>query len=366
MAYANLHLHTYFSDGLISPSDLAKHIFNKDGLEYFALTDHDTMSGIEPFFRSIKRLTSANNHHLKRFIPGIELSLQDEPTGLYVHVIGLFPHITERNYRETLGYVDSVLGEFCRYRGENRAIRDLDEKVRQAYKMNLDGVADRFGSAETVISILREKADQKSNIRFQEDEKQDDVIQHPIPTTYQTIIDHWKELLPSSTREKIMLYLMRPARTKMEQLAQIYMAEGMGATDAMQFAWKNQGVLVGVKTPALKELGLLQGLALLQKAKAITILAHPAVDHHKIGYDDFDHNILMRLIENGLDGIEVYYPYDATYRSEAFQRYYHVAMRHGLLISGGTDFHGDSRVGLADVRLDVNHALRIMNYREGI
>jgi predicted metal-dependent phosphoesterase TrpH len=360
MAFANLHIHTYFSDGLTSPDDLAKRIFNEDGLEYFALTDHDNMSGVEPVFRSMSRIESNGHPRHKRFIPGVELSLLDESTGLTVHIIGLFPNINEENLQDELLRIDSTIGDFCRYRGENRAIKDLDARITRAFEINLEGIADNFDSAETVIRILRDKANASSRIRFQENEKEQDIIQHPVPATYQTIIDHWEELLPLSTKEKVTLYVLRPARSKMEKLARIYMAEGMEAPKAMQLAEKNQGTLVGFGTPGLKEISILEGLALLQEAKAITILSHPAVDHNKIGYDDFDHHILNPLIQNGIDGIEVYYPYDLTYRDEAIRRYYDIAKRHRLLISGGTDFHGDDRTGLSDIKLEVDHALKII------
>ncbi len=48
MGFANLHMHTYFSDGRTSPEELVRHIYDEKGLETFALTDHDTLSGVEP------------------------------------------------------------------------------------------------------------------------------------------------------------------------------------------------------------------------------------------------------------------------------------------------------------------------------
>ena len=77
MGFANLHTHTYFSDGRTSPEELVRHIYNEKGLETFALTDHDTLSGIEPAYRIKRQIESESGCRKKekRFIPGIELSL---------------------------------------------------------------------------------------------------------------------------------------------------------------------------------------------------------------------------------------------------------------------------------------------------
>jgi len=363
MPFANLHTHTYFSDGLKGLDDLAHQVLNHTDLKYFALTDHDSMSGIEPLFRVLNNLKSVENLSDRRFIPGIELSLLDEPSNLTVHVLGLFPYVNEENCKEELRRIDSVIGDFCRYRGENRAIKDLDARVERAYEMNLDGIAEQYDSPKIIIRTLRDKADEKNKARFKKNEKETDVIRHPIPITYQTLIDHWEEMFPTSTREKATLYILRPGQTKIERLAEIYTSEGMGASEAMQLAEKNQGALVSFKGPVLKEMGILEGLSLLRKARAVSILCHPAVDHSKVGYEAFDQQILNPLMENGLDGIEVFYPYDPSYRNEAIERYRSIAEKHNLLISGGTDYHGDGRVGMDDVKLDVEHALKIINYK---
>ena len=364
MAFANLHIHSYFSDGLTGPHELAKQIVNENGLAYFALTDHDNMSGIEPFMRSLNKLTSGKNSPGKKFIPGIELSLMDEPTGWTIHIVGLFPNVDGNNYKEELRRIDSVVGDFCRYRGENRAVKDVDARIKRAFEINLEKIADHYDSADSFIKILRSKAEEKSDIYFKENKKEEDIIQHPIPSTYQTIIDNWEELLPSSSKEKITLYILRPAQSKAAQLADIYKSEGMEAPEAVKLAETNQGILVNFKRPVLKEMGVLEGLSLLQDAQAITILSHPAIDHGKVGYDEYDEHILNPLIKNGLDGIEVFYPYDLSHRNQSIERYGSIAKKHRLLVSGGTDYHGDGRTGLADVRLDVDHALKIINYEQ--
>jgi len=363
MGFANLHTHTYFSDGRTSPEELVRHIYNEKGLETFALTDHDTLSGIEPAYRTKKQIESESGCDSKRFIPGIELSLHHKEIERAVHLVGLFPTINENNYKTELKRLDQVLGAFCKYRSENRALKDLDGRIYRAFDLNLDGIGDLYDGPETVINILRNKAEEKIKARFLESGKLHDIIQYPIPLTYQTIIDHWQDLIPTSTREKISLYVLRADRTKRERLARFYLDEGLKESDAIDLAKRNQGCLVIIKNSPLKEMGIHEGLDLLKAAHAITFLAHPAVDHEKLTYEEFDEKVLYPLIERGLDGIEVYYPYDISHRVESIERYRNIAEQNGLLVSGGTDYHGDGRTDLSDIKLDLSEAVRIMTDR---
>lgn len=362
MAFANLHTHTLFSDASLEPADLVRAVYAESGLDIFALTDHDSMSGIEPLFRARTRLEKARGTRPRRFLPGIELSLLHGASGLVVHLLGFFPQVTEENYHEELSGIDRVLGEHCRYRCVNRGRRDLDERVKIAFRRNLDGLAESYGTPEQVVDILRAKAEEKNQRLLRAVGKEGDIIQHPIPTTYQTLIDFWEEILPGSSREKITLYSLRPDQTRIERLARTYLSEGMGDGAALERAKEDQGILTSFKQSPFKEMDVMEGLALLQRARAVTFLAHPAVNHLKVTYDDFDRMILYPLVARGLDGIEVFYPYDPTSRDEAIARYEAIARREGLLVSGGTDYHGDGRTGLADVKLDMQEARRIMNY----
>ncbi|MCA9539689.1 MAG: PHP domain-containing protein, partial [Myxococcales bacterium] len=56
--------------------------------------------------------------------------------------------------------------------------------------------------------------------------------------------------------------------------------------------------------------------------------AHPAVDEME--------RILPALVQEGLDGIEVRHP---AHDARAVQRYRALAERHGLVPTGGSDFH---------------------------
>ena len=71
-------------------------------------------------------------------------------------------------------------------------------------------------------------------------------------------------------------------------------------------------------------------------AGGIPVLAHPMllnIQQHEI----FE-NLIDVLTEMGLKGIEVYYP---EHTRDLMVYYTRLARRHDLLITGGTDFHGD-------------------------
>lgn len=80
-AFANLHLHTVFSDGELSPAEIVQ-AHAAAGFAAIAITDHDTLDGMD----ALGGLTG----HGVRIIPGVELSIEDDPgRGLVeVHLLG--------------------------------------------------------------------------------------------------------------------------------------------------------------------------------------------------------------------------------------------------------------------------------------
>ena len=75
----DLHSHSYFSDGSLSPTELIKQA-EEAGIAYLALTDHDTVSGLE------EARLAANNTDLN-LINGVELSCTWQHQLL--HIVGL-------------------------------------------------------------------------------------------------------------------------------------------------------------------------------------------------------------------------------------------------------------------------------------
>lgn len=80
MGQVDLHVHSTKSDGTYTPTELVNYALEK-GLTAFALTDHDTIDGIE------EALEAAKNKPIT-VIPGIEYST--EYLNRDVHIVGLF------------------------------------------------------------------------------------------------------------------------------------------------------------------------------------------------------------------------------------------------------------------------------------
>ena len=84
-----------------------------------------------------------------------------------------------------------------------------------------------------------------------------------------------------------------------------------------------------------------QAIDLIRAAGGIPVLAHPVLLGTPQGR--LDDIMIESLKEMGLMGIEVLYPEHAP---DLQAHYRNLAGRHGLLISGGTDFHGEFKPGI--------------------
>lgn len=86
----DLHTHSRCSDGSLSPTDLI-HLASEKGLRVLALTDHDSVSGIEEAQRAVFHLNKAKKEGEEPFIfvPGVELDIEWKPGDLHLLGLGL-------------------------------------------------------------------------------------------------------------------------------------------------------------------------------------------------------------------------------------------------------------------------------------
>lgn len=91
MALVDLHMHSTFSDGRLTPAQLVE-AATRVGLEAIAITDHDSWNGIE----EAQKAVAAGGNRL-RLITGVELGTQwGDVNGPAVHILGL--HV-DRGYK---------------------------------------------------------------------------------------------------------------------------------------------------------------------------------------------------------------------------------------------------------------------------
>ena len=77
------------------------------------------------------------------------------------------------------------------------------------------------------------------------------------------------------------------------------------------------------------------------RAGGVPVLAHPFTLNTKT-QEDLD-RVLADLKQAGLKGVEAYYPAHGPELTACYER---LAHRHGLLLTGGTDFHGTAKPGV--------------------
>lgn len=104
-----------------------------------------------------------------------------------------------------------------------------------------------------------------------------------------------------------------------------------------------------------EKLGIAEGVALLKKAGALVVIAHPWFITRNIKELEI---IVNKFLVYGLDGIEVHYPGVSEEKRELLLE---LCRKYNLLPTGGSDFHGfsdyDVELGTADGTVHIEDEL---------
>lgn len=114
MKICDLHTHSYYSDGSLSPAELVA-LAEKRGLCAVALTDHNTAKGLREFM-------DAGNTRDVITVPGCEFST--EYLGSEIHIVGLF--FGEKTWSDIEDYVDVLR------RNKKKSNQDLIKRLNDA------------------------------------------------------------------------------------------------------------------------------------------------------------------------------------------------------------------------------------------
>ena len=101
MGFVDLHLHTTASDGVMTPSQIVRYAKAK-GLRAIAITDHDTIEGLEEGLLEGSRIGF-------EVIPGLEISVQHSPGSM--HLLGYLFDIHHPLLTERLQYLQHARAE---------------------------------------------------------------------------------------------------------------------------------------------------------------------------------------------------------------------------------------------------------------
>jgi 3',5'-nucleoside bisphosphate phosphatase len=243
---ADLHIHTTYSDGSLSPKDVVR-ISGEKGLGCISITDHDSIFGID-------EAMSAGNACNVEIIPGVEMSAED--FGRQMHILGY-----------CIDYRNPVLLDFL-------------AKIRQ----------DRIARLYKMVELLQGRGlaiDAEDLIRSAGDAS--------ISRLHIAQYMH-KTGLVSSWREAFKLYIgdNKPCYVS-------------------SFRYTSKQVIDIIKL-----------------SSGIPVIAHP-------GLSRLD-KVLPRLISEGIEGIEAYHSEHSAGTGSAYEA---LARAHGLLVTGGSDFHGN-------------------------
>ncbi|WP_258525464.1 PHP domain-containing protein [Paenibacillus sp. YN15] len=134
--YADLHTHTRASDGTGTPSDNVRQAAAA-GLSAVAITDHDTVAGLEEAFEAGRAAGIT-------VVPGVEISSSED--GKDIHVLGYYMDIADPLFLSRLEELRNVR--------EGRNERMLERLRELGYAITLEEVLERRGPVEQKDSTV--------------------------------------------------------------------------------------------------------------------------------------------------------------------------------------------------------------------
>lgn len=252
----DLHTHSTASDGSMSPSELVRHA-KAIGLAAIALTDHDTVDGVDEALNEGARLGI-------EVIPGIEISVKFKPE---MHILGLFPN------------------------------------------------GDKYQNIRTELTAIK-LGRQERNIK---------------------IINRLNELGIKITEDEVRSVAMGDV-TGRPHIARVLVAKGYvkSIDEAFDVYLSKEGQAYFQRF----ELEPADGIKAIRNAGGLPIIAHPVF--LRKSYQEMD-KLLEELKEYGLVGIEAHYSENSKEDTGNFLR---LAIKHELVATGGSDYHGDFKSGI--------------------
>lgn len=165
-AIFDLHSHTTFSDGVLTPPELISRAIEK-GVSTLAITDHDTLDAY--------RQTPLIQNDIK-LVPGIELSTQWLTTG--IHVLGLNVDLDSEAINTAALNQSGARLQRARRIGERLEKKGIKDAFDGAMKLSSGGYIGRPHFAQYLINIGKVDSMNAAFKKYMGDGKAGDVKQH--------------------------------------------------------------------------------------------------------------------------------------------------------------------------------------------
>lgn len=243
--YIDLHLHTYFSDGIATPAELLAMVRERS-LAAFAVADHDNLDG----YRAVREMLGDDDPEL---ISGVEFSVAHNDIDMHVLAYGFDP--------------------------DNRMLNTAIEKFQDNRNRRGEKMVERLNQLGIDLTI-----------------------------------------------EQVQKFAGGAA------IGRPHVAQALAAIGAVRSYEASFREYIGKDKPAYipkANFTPAETIKIVHQAGGVAVLAHPTID------DTIDH--LEMLVGLGLDGIEAYHP--SIGKSDR-DRFKHLAERHRLITTGGSDYHG--------------------------
>lgn len=254
----DMHIHSYYSDGAYLPEEVIS-LAAKNGVSTLAITDHDTLLGIQYLYKNSKFVLPD-----MEIIPGIEITGKVFKGSMHI-----------------LGYGLDIYNE------------DLINAMKKQREK-------RIASLIAICDYLKKN----NNIYFSSEEINEIIFSERSigrPDLAKLLIKHENVETVSEAFSKYLRKAYEMTREEVE-----------------------------------KGLPYQECFELIKNAGGIPVLAHPKT----LELDEIEFlKLLKEMISCGLMGMEVYH---SIHTPTDIQYYLNIASDYGLLVSGGSDFHGET------------------------
>ncbi len=140
--YIDLHIHTHFSDGSLSPEEVVEYAV-KNNLLAISITDHDSLEGVAP------ALTASRKYPLE-VVSGVELTAEVD-NAKEIHILGYYIDRQDKGLQDKLRMLREVRAERAKKMVKKLQELGVDISFSEVEKMAKGGAMGRLHLARVIL-----------------------------------------------------------------------------------------------------------------------------------------------------------------------------------------------------------------------